>query len=422
MSGAISLKRNFALTLIGNVVYGAAQWGMLVTIAKLGSPVMVGRFALALALTTPVIMFANLSLRSVLATDAANKYEFDEYLGLMVVMMTAACVVVSGLGFYIGGAHDSELLLILLLVGLAKAFEQTSNLFFGLMQKHERMDLVSRSLIFKGAVSLGLFVAAMLLTRSLLWGAAALALSWAVTLFGYDMHNARGGLGAQAAGVSFLPRFRSTRLKSLAVLALPLGFSALLYALLANIPRYFVGRMLGERELGIFAAMGYVAIVGARVITALGASAVPRLAKFHQQGDAARYARLVLQIAGVGVLIGGGGLALSMLAGREILTLLYRPEYAERLDAFIWLMAAAGIGYVAIFLEYGMTAARRFWAQPMIVSASAAVLVIGSVILIPSHGLTGMAIAMTASSVVQLCCRVWMVRAIIADLKRGALS
>ena len=45
----LSLKSNFAWTLSGNVVYSACQWGMLVLLAKLGTPATVAAFALAVA-------------------------------------------------------------------------------------------------------------------------------------------------------------------------------------------------------------------------------------------------------------------------------------------------------------------------------------------------------------------------------------
>src|SRR2546425_157717 len=65
-----SLRANFSWTLAGNVVYAACQWGMLIVLARLGSPTMLGQFALGLAVTTPVIIFANLQLRAVQTTDA----------------------------------------------------------------------------------------------------------------------------------------------------------------------------------------------------------------------------------------------------------------------------------------------------------------------------------------------------------------
>src|SRR5271157_5932336 len=76
----LTLRGNFTWTFAGNVVYSRSQWGMLMVLAKLGSPEMVGQFALGLAVTTPIIMFANLQLRGVQATDARREYRFGHYL------------------------------------------------------------------------------------------------------------------------------------------------------------------------------------------------------------------------------------------------------------------------------------------------------------------------------------------------------
>src|SRR6476660_1556484 len=81
---ALSLRSNFSWTFAGNVVYAACQWGMLSALAKLGNPELVGQFALALAVTSPVFMLANLQLRGVQATDAQSQYTFADYLRVRV--------------------------------------------------------------------------------------------------------------------------------------------------------------------------------------------------------------------------------------------------------------------------------------------------------------------------------------------------
>ena len=54
--GRLSLRANFSWTFMGRVVYVGCQWGMLTVLAKLGSPEMVGRFSLGLAVTAPIIL------------------------------------------------------------------------------------------------------------------------------------------------------------------------------------------------------------------------------------------------------------------------------------------------------------------------------------------------------------------------------
>lgn len=400
----VSLKRNFAVTLVGNFAYGFAQWVMLMVIAKLGTPEMVGRFALGLAVTAPVMMFAQLNLRAVLATDAGGRYRFGEYMALRLAMMALALAFIVATSVVAG--YDREFAWIAFALGLAKAFEATSDMFFGLMQQYERMEVIAQSLLVKGVLSLVLFAAGMAATRSLLWASVLLMASWLLTLV-FDVWNAHRVLGPggerAATYATFLPEW-TPRIKTLAKTSLPLGVSSLLVSLLVNIPRYFVGGMLGERELGIFAAMAYGMIVGARVVTALGESAVPRLAKLYQGGDAAGYRSLLIKVVGVGALIGAGGVAVAALGGKPILTLLYKPEYAERIDVFVWLMVGAGLSYVSLFLQYGLMAAQQFVVQPVVMGVSASVLTASCLVLIPSRGLSGAAMAVAASYGAQALC------------------
>src|SRR5437868_13818516 len=81
----ISLRRNFAFTLAGNALYAACQWGILVVLAKLGSPAIVGKYALAMAVCSPVILFSNLQLREIQATDARRDHAFGDYLALRIL-------------------------------------------------------------------------------------------------------------------------------------------------------------------------------------------------------------------------------------------------------------------------------------------------------------------------------------------------
>jgi O-antigen/teichoic acid export membrane protein len=83
------------------------------------------------------------------------------------------------------------------------------------------------------------------------------------------------------------------------------------------------------------------------------------------------------------------------------LTLLYRPEYAERGYLFLLLMVAAGIGYVASFLGYAMTAAQYFRVQLPLFAVATGISALTCLWLIPSQGTIGAAIAAIVSAIVQ---------------------
>ncbi|WP_414586018.1 oligosaccharide flippase family protein [Scytonema sp. PCC 10023] len=391
----LTLRRNFSWTFIGNAVYAACQWGMLIVMAKLGSPEMVGQFTLGLAITAPVIMFTNLQLRAVQATDAKKQYLFRDYLGLRLIGTGLALLVI--IGIIITAGYRWQTSLVILLVGLAKAFESISDVFYGLMQQYERMDRIAISLMIKGPVSLLLLGMGVYISGNLVWGVLGLVFAWAAILIGYDIRS--GALMLNASQLR--PQLHRKTLRKLVRLALPLGFVMMLISLNSNIPRYFIEQYLGERELGIFAALAYLMVAGNMVVFALGESASPRLAKHYAAGDSLAFRSLLFKLVGIAGVLGGGAVLIALVAGRQILTLLYQPEYAEQINLFVWLMVAAAIGYISSFLGYGMTAARYFRIQMPLFVAVVSISAIACLWLLPKQGLLGAGIALMIAAIVQ---------------------
>lgn len=394
-SKPLSLRRNFSWTFIGNAVYAACQWGMLVVLAKLGSPEMVGQFTLGLAVTAPVIMFTNLHLRSVQATDAKQQFLFNDYLGLRLLSTVLALVIIATIAFISG--YEKETLLVVLLVGLAKALESMSDLFYGLIQQHERMDRMAISLMIKGPLSLLMLAIGVIASGSIIWGAVGLVFAWSIVLVGYDIRS-----GVLILNRMPQPHWHLKTIMKLVWLALPLGFVMMLISLNTNIPRYLIEQYLGKRELGIFAALAYLMVAGRMVVSAVGESATPRLAKYYASGDSKAFRTLLLKLVGIATLLGSAGVLVAAFAGRQLLSIIYRPEYAEHTNLFVWLMVAAGISYISSFLGYAMTAARYFRIQMPLFSAVTATSSLACFWLLPKYGLLGAAIALIIAAVVQI--------------------
>lgn len=385
-------------TLLGNSAYGACQWAMLILIAKMGTPEMVGEFALAFAITAPVIMSASLNLRSVLATDTREAYAFGDYLGLRLLSLAVAMAMIVACAALL---YRNDTGATIVIVGIAKSTESLSDVYFGFMQRHERMDWISRSLAVKGVASVAGLLAGLYLGNALPFGVAGVALAWAAVFAFHDVPKARE-LARSVGAAPLRPRWRWPVQARLGWLALPLGLAALLSSLQTNLPRFFVERLLGPRELGFFAAAGYLMIVGARVMTALGESASPRLAVYYARRDRKRFPRLILQMLGIVACVGGTGIVIAFAFGKPLLAFLYTPEYAAQSGVLVLLMVAAAMSYAAVLLQYAMTASRVLKAQPLVFAASSVVTAIACMALIPRHGNSGAAVAMCAGAFVQM--------------------
>jgi O-antigen/teichoic acid export membrane protein len=407
----LTLRMNFLWTLTGNVVYAACQWGILVVLAKLGTPQMIGEFALALAITAPIVIGAGLSLRSLQATDAELEYEFRDYLSLRVLAMGVAMLVIFWIPWFCGyGRHTTAVIFV---VGLAKGFESISDIFYGWLQQHERMDRIALSGMIKGALSLIAMTILVYFSGDLLPGVCSLAAVWALILTVYDSRSAIRGsrtapnlwhtvFGSPPGLGSFLRlHWNPSAFSKLILLALPLSVAAALISFSANIPRYFIEHRLGTWELGIFAAMAYPMVGGVVVSNALGQSTLPRLARYYANGDCRAFLFLLLKVVCLGLVLGVAGVLLIWLAGRPILLLLYRPEYGIYTMVFFWLGVGTGVCVVASLLNYGITAVRYFRAQMLVILIVTLVTIGACATLIPTYRLLGAAIAMLMASACQ---------------------
>lgn len=396
----VPLRRNFSSAVVGTVVYAICQWGMITVLAKLGTPEMVGQFALALALTAPIILFANLQLRSVQATDARREYAFSDYLILRIIT-TIIAIAIASVVVTLGG-YGGETAWIVMIVAAAKGIDAVSDAFYGLFQQHEHMDLVSKSLVLNGGLSLFFLVGAMATTDKLLWGVVGFALGSLVPLFFFVIPK----------GIELLrhesPNFRGVTLhldrESLLTLgrtAIPLGLASMLVSLNTNIPRYFIDGTLGQRELGIFAALAYTIVAVSTVFSALGQAATPRLAIYHAEGNFDEFRSLLGKLMLLGLASGALGLALVRLAGNELVTLLYSTEYAEHIDVLYTLTASAGVSFVGSFASNGLMAMRLFTLQLPLSFLVLVTSLLASMLLIPRFGLLGAAISVGAATLVQ---------------------
>jgi O-antigen/teichoic acid export membrane protein len=397
----LSLRSNFAWILTGNVVYAVCQWGAIVALAKLGNSFMIGQFSLGLAISTPVLMFTNLHLRAVQATDARHLYSFGEYLRLRTAMTLLGLAVIAGIAWF--GNYERRTAMVILSVALAKGIETLSDIHYGLFQLNDRLDQSGRSMMLRGilsvvALGMGLFV-----TRDVLWACAGLTLAWLAALLLFDVQRGRRFVPpSQRLAHRIRPAQGFLRQLKLMRLALPLGIVTSMAALNLNMPRYFIHARLGEHQLGVYSAIAYATVAMVLVSDSLGHCSVPRLSRLYTDGQLPEFRLLLLKLLAAGGALGLAGLTVAHTMGSRLLTLFYGGQYAAQSRIFLTLILSTAIYCVACMLTSAITAARCFRIQVPLY-----VLVVGSNALacarwVPTEGLAGGARAMVVAAVVHL--------------------
>jgi O-antigen/teichoic acid export membrane protein len=409
----LSLRLNFVWMLAGNAVYAICQWGAIVALAKLGSSFIVGQFSLGLAIAAPVLMFTNLQLRAVQATDSGRHYSFGEYLRLRTTLTLLGLAMIAGIAVF--GHYERQTAAVILVVALAKGIETLSDIHYGLFQLNDRLDQTGKSMMLRGMLALAALSTGLYLTRSVLWGCCLLVSVWLATLLFFDMKH-----GRRFAAVH--PRFArgaEARPWDLMRIALPLGIATTMAALNLNMPRYFIHARLGERQLGIYSALAYTTVAMVLVTDSLAHCAIPRLSRLYSGGEMTEFRSLLFRLVAAGGLLGAGGLIVVQLAGKRLITLMYGTEYAAHFQVFLVLILAAAIYCVASMFTIAITSARYFRIQVPLYT-----LVVGSNALacarwVPSSGLAGGATAMLVAATVHFVLGVSVVVYLLRMKQRG---
>jgi O-antigen/teichoic acid export membrane protein len=399
-----SLCADFSWTFVGNAVYAAGQFATLMILTKLVRPELVGQYALGLALVYPVMMLTNMQLRSVMNSSARDRVQFGNYLSLRLLATSVAFVTIFGITQLL--RYDRELTEVVLMVGIAYGIETISDVYYARLQLNDRMAEISKSLMARAVLSVIALGAATYVTRSVVWGIAGVAVARAIVLFGYDTRERTHVLRKQTKWFllngELAPRFDASEQRELLWRSLPLGIVVLLTTLNSSIPSFFIKHGIGERDLGIFSALGLTISVGNMAVVSLGQSAFTRLSRAYASGNIAVFGSLLVVLLTCGAVLGVCGVIISKFVGREILTILFRPEYAERADLLPWIMVAGSILFMGQFLGFGMTAAGFYHSQVYLNILANVSLMAACYWLVAGKGLLGAILAMLIAAIVQL--------------------
>ena len=388
-----SMVTDASWTLAGNVFYAVCTMGCMVLISKLSPDDSRGRYVFATATIAPIIAFAALGLRQMLATDVRYEHRFSDYLFLRLISVFVVMIVVASIAW----TQPYAAALVLVVIGMAKSLESISDILFGRMQQFWQFDRIAQSQIIKGVATLACLAIGLFLTRDALGAAIGLGIGFFLSLLMWDVPLARKAARlAQAtaqiastsntgAGVFF---DSPARLGQFLRHAAPLAFATTLVAVNLNMPVYFLRVFYheqGEALIGIYGALNYLPTAGAVLVTAIGVAASTRLATLYSRAQMRAFYSLVGRLVAVCAAIGVAAVVVALIAGKIVITVLFKKEDAAHWDVLAWLMVSGSLIYVGSILGYAVTATRKFHRFVIPYLAVTLVGAVASILLISGH-------------------------------------
>ncbi len=387
----------FNLIFIADTAYSLHQWMILTLLIKWSTPLNIGYFNYALAITAPIVMFCWLNASTILTAERAGLTNFWLFIKTRFSLLSAGVFVLLGVYYFFG---EADILLLTLLVYLNKYMESFADLAYGFLQGHTAFKEVAVSKIFRSLLNVSGAALVLFTTHSIHGFVLALIAGNLIMLLAYDLPTIRRvgrGFDNQALDL----RYRSG--KELFLKAMPLGFVALLIALNANIPRLFVGRTIGTEELGYYASIAYLLVLGSLFIHSLIAVLLPNFSSETGERQSlpelrklTRSMLLMTNIVGILLIVG------AIFFGKWGLTIFYNASFVQYHLIFVLMMVASLFFYNSTVIQALLTGFQQFRIQTISIFGSVVVNLIACSLLIPLYGLYGATIAYTLCAVTQI--------------------
>jgi O-antigen/teichoic acid export membrane protein len=407
---ARSLKANVLFYLAGTAIYALSQWLLVIMYARADGPTGVGLFAMASAISAPLIVLSQMSMRQVLIADVGKRFSFRDYLTARWTLSTvavAATIVVAVIIGYRGSA-----LMTVAAFATGRAFESISDIFYGRSQAHGGLGRVALYTGVRGVVTLLATGGVMLATHSMV--ASAFAFAAASVICQMMVRVVEGRLFTDEGST------RARLSRALLLHSAPLAISLFLISLTAYAPRLTLQHFGGERLVGQASTVEYFLSLGLLGVAALGQASSSPIANAYHSGDRAAFVRLVTIIALAAAAMGVGIVLAAYLIGRQAILALYGPSFTEAASAATAIIAGGAFSYLASMLGFALSATGRYDRMIGWSVAVLAVTIAGSYTMVGIFGLTGLGYALAASGLVNILGYLLLLRQACRRMPTGA--
>lgn len=178
-------KKNVIWNMIGTTANAFNSLFFMIIVTRINGLKDSGVFTLAFSLACLFCFIGNYEGRVFQVTDVKQDFSNKEY----IVHRISSCILmmVTVLIYCLIMKYDAYKMSITFALCFMKCCEVFSDVFYGVLQKNDNLELVGKSLFFKSIASILVFVLLDIATKNLLLSCVGLDLIWLVVLFLYDI-------------------------------------------------------------------------------------------------------------------------------------------------------------------------------------------------------------------------------------------
>lgn len=360
-----------------NVLRNLGLLAVLFALTRFSTEEAVGRYAIALAVTTPTFAFAQMGLRGVYLTHR-RPLSLVSYIRVQSTAVAAACLV----SVAVGAALDTRFGATIALVSAFKAADAFAEFFSGPLQHLNRAHLVFWGFACSAVTGATVVFGSLIMWASLELALVGLVLTTTIVMVVFfivpvvRLVEPNAGLGGRLGFTTVLQA------------GLPIGLALSIFALVLTLPQYFLAIYHGEVAVGAFAVFFYIYAAADLLTGTLSMAWIP-LARRELESDKGRsfgrfLRRTILQWTTAYVPLGAVGFALAYIIYPAIF-----PNYP--LSGFVIAALACSVLLLPAlhFLSAAISVTNLYAHNLTLGAVAAAASLAACIVMIPQGGIVG---------------------------------
>lgn len=390
------------MTLVANVLVATSNWLLLVIIAKQFDSQSLGQFVLALSICSPAFLFASFKVRTLLIVDSEWTFKLSEYATARFMANLIVTVLIGASIIYLPGKGFIYVMLMVVLYKWCDAWSEFCQSYCRRVHKFEYSSgsLALRSILTLLAVFLVAFFSGPFLFLLGVWLGVTALFAAIDSLVFVKMVKSKDPLQ-----IDFRQIFNKVSLSRVLTLYrtyITVAISMAVSGLFIYLPNFMLSYGVDIEAAGEFAALSYFLVAGGIIINSLSQAATPRLTQLFSQRKLMEFKSLTKKLCVFGLVLGVLGFLISYFFGEFFLRLFYTDEIVRHGHALNWIMAAAAVRYVYIFIGTSFSTLKLFHIQTQIYGLGLVSMFLACWLLIPIYQLEGAAIALCIATLVEI--------------------
>ncbi len=347
-------KKNFKKSVIWNSIGSALNsfnsLFFLIIVTRINGLNEAGIFTLAYASACMFYIIGVYSGRTYQVTENNKKITDNEYIVNRIV--TASIMLIVSLAFGIISNYYGQKMIIFMILCLCKGIEAICDVFHGILQKNERLDIVGKSLFFRSLIGLLVFLIVEWTIKNMVIASISLVIVDLFVLFLIDMK------------VSSKYRSKSEKIDlSIAMKILSSGFYVFGFSFIANYlvnaPRYAIDSLLTSDMQTIFGIIVMPASIIMLINQFIIQPIIIKLKEEYENKNATKFMELIYKVIRLTLLTGILAIIAAKFCGAFVLKLMYGVSLENYIPSLLLILGGATVYTVSSVLSNGMIVLRK---------------------------------------------------------------